>query len=48
MATVSWFGSQNQGEKVCRFVPQNRWADEDGVRTHVDIQRLASVRSESG
>jgi hypothetical protein len=27
-------------EEVCWFVPQNRWTDEDGVRTRVDIRCL--------
>jgi hypothetical protein len=43
--TISWFGHQNQGEEVSQFAPQNQWADEDGVRTHVGIRQLTSVRS---
>jgi hypothetical protein len=27
-------------EEVCRFVSQNRWADEYGVRTCIDIWQL--------
>jgi hypothetical protein len=44
-ATISWFWPQNH--VVCRFAPQNRWADKDGVRTRVDIWRLASSWSNS-
>jgi hypothetical protein len=46
--TVFWFGHQNQVKEVCQFAPQNRWTDEDDVRARIDIQRLASVRNESG
>jgi hypothetical protein len=35
-------GLKTKWEEVCRFAPQNRLADEDGVRTHIDILRLAS------
>jgi hypothetical protein len=35
-------------EEVCRFAPQNRWADEDGVRTRVDIWWLAFSWSKLG
>jgi hypothetical protein len=35
-------------EEVCQFVPQNWWADEDGVSTRVGIRRLALVWSKSG
>jgi hypothetical protein len=31
IATVSWFGSQNQVGYGLSVVPQNQWEDEDGV-----------------
>jgi hypothetical protein len=51
--TVSWFGPQIQGQQFGElslkmtmmfswFAPQNRRTYEDGVRTRVDIQWLAS------
>jgi hypothetical protein len=40
-------GLKIKWEEVYRFVPQNRCSDEDGVRTCVDIQQLASSRSKS-
>jgi hypothetical protein len=49
--SLRWFlglGLKTKWEEVCRFVRQNRWADEDSLRTHVDIRQLALVRSKSG
>jgi hypothetical protein len=51
LKSLWWFlglGLKTKWEEVYRFVPQNRWEDEDGVRTRVDIRQLALVRSKSG
>jgi hypothetical protein len=58
-STVWWFGPQNtatvlglglntKSEEVCRFAPQNRWVDEDGMRTCINIWWLTSSWSMSG
>jgi hypothetical protein len=41
-------GLKTKWEEVCRFAPQNRWVDEDGVRTRIDIRWLALLGSKSG
>jgi hypothetical protein len=49
--STRWFpglGLKPKWEEVCRFAPQNRCVDEDGMRTRINIRRLASLGSKSG
>jgi hypothetical protein len=49
--SLRWFLGlclKTKWEEVYRFAPQNQWADEDGVRTRVDIRRITSSWSKSG
>jgi hypothetical protein len=41
-------GLKTKWEEICQFVPQIQCADEDGVRTRIDIRWLASSGSKSG
>jgi hypothetical protein len=40
-------GLKTKGRRFVSLCLKNRWVDDDGARTHVDMQQLASVRSKS-